>query len=197
MEVRFITFDLLGSGKSLKSDELNYDYKDQLTALNNSIDELNVTTPLILVGHSLGTFIATRYAKTHPKKVQRLVLISPPIYTIEDLNNPAFIVAIKAFKDIIGAKDSRILQTKSFNNSMEKIVLDRKNYQILAEVKTPTELIYGAKDQLIASHNIPKLLKENSIFIKATKTPGRHGVTQDKFNKIHAILKEVLNAETI
>ena len=58
--VRFITFDLLGSGKSLKSDKLNYDYEDQLEALHNAILKLDLDIPLILVGHSLGTFIVTR-----------------------------------------------------------------------------------------------------------------------------------------
>ena len=56
-EVRFVTFDLLGSGKSPKSAKLNYDYKDQLEALHNAISKLKLRVPLILVGHSLGTFI--------------------------------------------------------------------------------------------------------------------------------------------
>lgn len=64
-DVRFITFDLLGSGKSYKSNDLNYDYSDQLTALHNSIKKLELNIPLILVGHSLGTFIISRYAKNH------------------------------------------------------------------------------------------------------------------------------------
>ena len=35
--VRFVTFDLLGSGKSPKSDKFNYDYKEQVEALHNAI----------------------------------------------------------------------------------------------------------------------------------------------------------------
>ena len=34
--VRFVTFDLLGSGASYKNNKLNYDYNDQLTAFGNS-----------------------------------------------------------------------------------------------------------------------------------------------------------------
>ena len=89
--VRFVTFDLLGSGKSLKDDNLNYDYKDQLTALHNAIKKLKVKTPLVLVGHSLGTFIVTRYASKHKKMVRNLILISPPIYTLTDLDNHSII----------------------------------------------------------------------------------------------------------
>lgn len=194
--VRFVTFDLLGSGKSIKDDSLNYDYKDQLTALHNSIEALGMNTPLVLVGHSLGTFIVTRYASTYTGAVSRLVLISPPVYTVDDLENPAFAVAIKAFKDVVGVKNHAILKEKSFNNSMEKIVLDKKNYQTLAGLKIPTDLVFGDEDQLIASYNLPKLVKSNPR-ISTTKVHGRHGVTRDKFSKISAILEEALNAQNL
>lgn len=194
-DVRFVTFDLLGSGKSLKSDKLNYDYADQLEALHNAISKLKLDdTPLVLVGHSLGTFIVTRYADTYKKTLKKLILISPPIYTEEDLDNPAFEEAIKVFKDAVALKDRKILQEKAFNNSMEKIVLNRKNYKVLAGLTTPTVLIYGNMDQLIAPHNIPKILKDNPKHLSAIKTEGRHGITHDKYSKMVNILEEVLNA---
>ncbi|MBR3156938.1 alpha/beta hydrolase [Candidatus Saccharibacteria bacterium] len=197
-DVRFVTFDLLGSGKSLKSDQLNYDYADQLEALHNAISKLKLgSTPLVLVGHSLGTFIVTRYADTYKGTLKKLILISPPIYTEEDLDNPAFEKAIKVFKDAVNLKDHNILQEKSFNNSMEKIVLNRKNYKVLAGLTTPTILIYGNMDQIIASYNVPKVLKENSKHLTAIKTEGRHGITHDKYSKMVNILEEVLNAEAL
>lgn len=197
-EIRFITFDLLGSGKSLKSDELNYDYHDQVTALHNSIRALKLgKTPLVLIGHSLGTFIVTKYAATHEKTVQSLILVSPPIYTPEDLDNPAFAAGMKMFRDAVGLKNHKILEDKAFNNSMDRIVLNRNNYQTLSEIKVPTVLIYGVADQLIASYNVPKVLKDNSKYVKAIKTNGRHGITEDKYRKIGKILEEALNAQDI
>ncbi len=195
-KVRFVTFDLLGSGKSMKGDDLNYDYEDQLSALHNSIEALKINTPLVLVGHSLGTFIVTRYASVYKNAVLRLILISPPVFTVEDLDNPAFAIAMRAFKDIIGAKNPAILNEKSFTNSMEKIVLSRDNYQTLAELEVPTDLIYGDEDQLIASYNLPKLIKDNRR-VTANKVHGRHGVTNDKFAKTTAILEELLNAQDL
>lgn len=192
--VRFVTFDLLGSGKSLKTDELNYDYHDQLEALHNSIEELKLgKTPLILVGHSLGTFIVTRYAATYKKEVDKLILVSPPVYTEKDFDNPAFEKGIKLFKDTVSLKNRKILEEKAFNNSMEKIVLDRKNYQVLAGLKLPTTIIYGNLDQLIASYNMPKLLKDNPNIV-AFKTEGRHGVTRDKYDLLAKLLEETLDA---
>ena len=193
-DVRFVTFDLLGSGKSLKDDRLNYDYKEQLEALHNSIESLKLKTPLVLVGHSLGTFIVTKYADTYKKSVKKLVLVSPPIYTLEDLASPQFAAGIEAFKNMVSLKNRSILKEKAFNNSMEKIVLNKKNYKTLAEIKTPTVLVYGEADALIGAYNIPRLLKENPKYITAIKTIGRHGVSRDKYTKLVPILEEVLNA---
>ena len=192
--VRFVTFDLLGSGKSPKDDSLNYDYKDQLESLHNSIENLKLTTPLVLVGHSLGTFIVTRYTATYERSVKHLILISPPVFTPEDLNNPAFAAGIDGFKKTVNIKKPGIIKEKSFINSMDKIVLDKNNYQTLSSLKTPTTLIYGNADQLISSYNIPRLLKDNSNYIKAIKTIGRHGVTHDKYSKLREVLEEILNA---
>lgn len=192
--VRFVTFDLLGSGQSLKSDKLNYDYKDQLEALHNSIEKLKIKTPLVLVGHSLGTFIVTKYADTYKKTVKELILVSPPVYTIKDFENPAFEAGINAFKELIAIKNRKVLEEKSFINSMNKIVLEKKNYQTLANLKTRTVLIYGEMDQLIASYNMPNLLKDNPKYITAIKTIGRHGVSRDKYTKIREILEEIINA---
>lgn len=193
--IRFIAFDLLGSGKSRKDDALNYDYKDQIEALHNSIEKLRIgDTPLVLVGHSMGTLIVTRYADTYKKSVKALILISPPIYTENDLNNPAFTTSMKMFQDAIALKNRKIIEEKSFKNSIEKIILNRRNYQVLTELKTPAILIYGNLDQLIAPYNIPKALKENPKYLKAIKTEGRHGVSRDKYTKLTGILEEILNA---
>lgn len=193
-DIRFVAFDLLGSGKSRSDDKLNYDYKDQLTALHNSIEKLKINTPIVLVGHSMGTFIVTRYADSYKKSIKHLILVSPPVYTIADLENPAFTAAIKVFKDAVSVKNHKILEEKSFNNSMEKIVLDKKNYKTLANLKTPATLIYGELDQFIASYNIPNIVKENPKYLRSIKTIGRHGVSRDKYTKMVGVLEEILNA---
>ena len=192
-DVRFVAFDLLGSGKSLKSDKLDYGFKDQLSALHNSISKLKVKTPLVLVGHSMGTLIVSRYANEHKRIVNQLVLISPPIYTENDLDNPAFKAGIKVFTDAVSIKNHKIIEEKPFKNSMSKIVLSRHNYDNFVNLAVPTVLIYGNMDQFIASYNIPKLLKVNPNLF-AIKTEGRHGVSRDKYTKMVDILEEMLNA---
>ena len=191
-KVRFVTFDLLGSGKSLKDDSLEYNYDEQIEALHNAISDLDPNTPIVLIGHSLGTFIVTRYAKTYPDSIQKLILVSPPIYSPKDFDNPAFWAGIDMFKKAISAKNPEILKEKAFNNSMENIVLCRNNYQTLTEIDIPTALVFGAEDRLIASHNIPGILKKNKNIV-AISTIGHHGITKNKFTKISTLLKETLD----
>lgn len=191
-KIRFVTFDLLGAGESYNGDDLEYNYDEQILALDNAISELKLDTPLVLVGHSLGTFIVTRYAATHGDTVHKLILVSPPVFTEEDFENPLFTLGIEMFKNAIGERDPSILETKAFKNSMENIVLDKSNYQVLSRLKTPAILIYGDEDALIASYNMPGLLKDNPEYLHAVKTKGKHGVSPDKFEGIAEALKQIL-----
>ena len=190
-DCRIVTYDLLGSGKSNSDDSLEYTYEEQLEALHNGISHLDLDSPLMLVGHSLGTFIVTRYVNTYPKEASDLVLISPPIYLPEDYDNPLFAVGMKAFEKSVSLRKKDILQNKAFKNSMKHIVMDRNNYNVLVGTKTPTTIIYGKDDKLIASYNIPKLLKDNAN-IKAVGVKGKHGVSSEKFEDIFNTFKEAI-----
>lgn len=192
--VRFVTFDLLGWGVSKKSDKLNYNYTEQLEALHNSIEKLKIKTPLVLIGHSMGTFIVTRYADTYKRTVRELILISPPIYTLEDMASPLFESAINIFKNKLSESDHSVVNSRSFINSMKYIVLNKQNYKTLANIKTPTVMIWGELDAIIASYNIPKILKENPKYLTAIQAPSGHGITKDKYSKILPILEKILNA---
>lgn len=194
-DVRFLAFDLLGAGESMASDELKYDYAEQLEALHNSIEDLELDVPLVLVGHSMGTLIITRYANTHKKSVRKLILISPPIYTEQDFDNPIFQEGTKAFCDAVRAKSRAKTDSRQFDASMKHIVSDKRNYKVLAELKTPAVLIYGFKDTIIVPHNIPKILKANPDYLTAIRTDGLHGVSIDKYIKVPKILREILNED--
>lgn len=191
-DIRFVSFDLLGSGKSLKSDKLNYDFKDQLEALKNSLDDLKINTPLVLVGHSMGCLISSRLTDEHRRMVKELILISPPVFTLKDFESPKFAIEQEGFKKIILLKFPELKKDKVFENELTKIVNNKKNYEILKRLTRPTTIIYGVADKIIASYNIPGLLKANPK-ITAIKTPGAHGVGHDKYPKLVPILERILN----
>lgn len=194
--VRFVTFDLLGAGKSYKSKDLDYNYTEQLEALDNSIQALNIKTPLILLGHSMGTLIATRYASLHKKTVSKLILVSPPIFKPEDFDNPEFKAGMGSFEKKV--RDNKLPATlvRAFRCSMDEIVLDSKNYAVLAKIKTPATLIYGDEDKIIAIQNIPGILKLNKS-LSAIKTSGKHGVSREKYVQILKVLEEEIYAKNL
>ena len=185
--IRIVAFDLLGAGESYASDELEYNYDEQIEALYNSIKELGIKGPLVLVGHSMGTMIATRFANTHPQMVDGLILISAPVYRKEDILDPRFKKAMDGFREVVAVKDKTILNTKAFNNEIDSIVSNVENYEYLLRLNKPTVIIYGELDRIIASFNIPGLLKQNKS-ISAIKTAGAHGVSKDKYHKIVSVL---------
>ena len=191
-DMRLVAFDLLGSGKSYTSDELEYNYDEQLEALNNAIKELNFNKPLVLVGHSMGTMIATRFSSLHPELVKGLVLISAPVYRREDIENPLFERAMDGFRNVVSKKGNEVLKSKAFNNEIKNIVSNKENYNYLLRLSKPTVIIYGELDKIIAPFNIPQLLKDNPN-IKAIKTAGAHGVSKDKYAKIISTLRKLNN----
>ena len=72
-------------------------------------------------------------------------------------------------------------------------MLNKRNYWVLAGLKTRAVLIYGALDQIIAPQNIPKVLKENPKYLTAIKVEGGHSVSHDKYSRMVGVLEEVLN----
>lgn len=193
-DVRFITFDLLGAGKSYGSDKLEYSLSEQLEALSNSIAKLKLTTPLVLVGHSMGSLIALNYADTFKKSVKKLILVSPPLYTKKDIEHPAFKEGVKLFEKVVGSRHKGSTDGKQFKASMNNIVITDKNYKTLGKITTDTYILYGNQDQFISSYNIPKVAKENEKRITIIKTIGAHQMSRDKYHKLVPILEEVLNA---
>jgi pimeloyl-ACP methyl ester carboxylesterase len=77
---RLIAIDILGFGKSVADVDTLFTLDNHVAALARTISRLHLRNGYVLVGHSLGSLIAVRYAATRRTKVSRLILISPPIY---------------------------------------------------------------------------------------------------------------------
>lgn len=83
---------LAGSVKVCSYDRAGYGFSDvgplprnldaDVSDLHNLVRNANLKTPLVLVGHSLGSNIVRRYADVHPGDVGGLVLIDPPAQDI-------------------------------------------------------------------------------------------------------------------
>lgn len=83
---RAIRVDLLGHGDSSHPDNpADFDLKAIYLAFENWLESLDLQEPAHLVGHSLGGYLALRYALRYPDRVQSLALISP-LYCMAQLN---------------------------------------------------------------------------------------------------------------
>ncbi|TLM98115.1 MAG: alpha/beta fold hydrolase, partial [Actinobacteria bacterium] len=79
-DYRIIAPDVLGFGESEKPTDINYTADEHALVLENTLKDLGVVDPFLLVGYSLGGDIAIRYASKYPSRVRRLFMLSAPFY---------------------------------------------------------------------------------------------------------------------
>ena len=74
---RLIGVDLRGHGNTRNPGGI-CTLEDHLTDLKETIDHLKLKKPIVIIGHSFGALLATKYAERYPKKVSKLGLVSLP-----------------------------------------------------------------------------------------------------------------------
>lgn len=215
--VRLISLDLLGFGKSLRADWLDYDYLDYDEALDRTIKALKIDAPVVLVGHSMGSLIAADYATNfeHSATLSRLILVSPPILMPEELAKLPDKAYIKSYgslskiaNDVPAAEvlahliqrfssfRSVYIKTPAFAKSMEQIILNCKNYQTFNKLRTPTVIIHGHFDPLVMRSNLKRVAEKNHAYVKYVSVIGHHDISIGKRAKILAEIKKSLKEDT-
>ncbi len=77
--------DLLGHGESWKPRQLEHYTSDAVFEhMRGWIDSLNLEGPVVLIGHSLGGYLALQFALQYPERVRAMVLVNP-FYTQNQL----------------------------------------------------------------------------------------------------------------
>ena len=167
-----IAIDLLGFGESPAPADSEYTLADHCAAIERTIDSLHVRTPFTLVGHSMGSLIGARYAARNPRRVEKLVLVSPPVYVapaeLSDavertkldlyLKAYAYIRANKKFTldharvvekllPIPKAMDINEGNWDAFVKSLMNSIESQTTISDLAAVKAPIEVVYGDLDE--------------------------------------------------
>jgi len=109
---RVIAVDILGFGQSPAPDGCEYRLEDHVAALAVTIRSLKLREPFVLVGHSLGSLIVTRYAAMQGDgtvisvwkrllgrgMVARLLLVGPPVYlTPSDIGDSRVRARVSAY----------------------------------------------------------------------------------------------------
>lgn len=176
---RVISIDLLGFGESPAPADAEYTIDEHAAALARTLRSLKLGRQFVLVGHSMGALIASRYVATHPRRVSKLILVSPPIYlptnAVGDPGDRAamglyfrayeFLRENKDFTMRAAASLARLSPIKNLFEVSERnwraFVLSLKNsietqtaLSDLAAVRVPVALVYGSLDPFIAPAGI-------------------------------------------
>lgn len=215
--VRLIALDLLGFGKSLQTDWLDYDYNDYETALEQTLIKLKITGPVVIVGHSMGSLIAASFAVTKHSyedvNIVRLILVSPPVLMSDELARMPDRVYSKSYGSLqklakeepvmevianlvqrFSSFNSSYIKTPAFGRSMEQVILNPKNFQTFCKLKTPTLIVHGHFDPLVMRSNLKQVAIKNPN-VRFISVIGHHDISAQKRSKIFIELKQVLREE--
>lgn len=176
---RCVAIDLLGFGESPVPPDCEYTLEDHVQAVAQTVKSLKFKEPFALVGHSMGGLIAPRYAATHPKLVNKLVLVSPPIYTqpealadrrdrrVQDLYLKAYKFVrenrdftlrngriVAELLPIKRAMDINERTWEPFVKSLEHTIESQTTISDLAALDVPVEIVYGSRDEFASPGGI-------------------------------------------
>lgn len=196
-----ITIDLLGFGQSPKPTWSTYDMNAHMSSLQHTLNKLRLGKDITLVGHSLGSLLVSRYASENSAHIQRVLLLSPPVYpNIEDISGRFAKrltgVLLKTYKflrsnpritpesfakisKIIPLPRGVILNPETWQPFMLTLQHCIEEQTILEDVMTlsmPIDVFYGSLDQVLVSANV-ELLGQNE-HVTLHSYIGNHDLTK-------------------
>jgi pimeloyl-ACP methyl ester carboxylesterase len=191
---RCITIDLVGFGDSPKPQWYRYTMEEHIRDIRRTIAGLHLREPFTLAGHSLGSLIATRYARVLPRHVSRLVLLSPPVYAPLDTIDSRTArqrtsMYLQAYKYLRSNKRinvdtfvslSRIIPPLKFLvlnratwlpfvRSLEQCIENQTIIKDIAEVPAPVDIFYGIFDEVVVTYNVRSLAKIRDVTLHPLK----------------------------
>ncbi|HEY8992423.1 MAG TPA: alpha/beta fold hydrolase [Candidatus Microsaccharimonas sp.] len=183
-DLRIVSMDLLGFGRSPKPEWLQYNVEVQARSVIATLAGLGIRQPLIIVGHSLGSLTAVEIAKLSPRMVKSLILCSPPLYSNE-ISKKLMIdqtKILKQFYRIILKNSHRIIKAapvgtkfnlvgKIFNinshnanaymGALESSIMEQTSLEDIVKIKKPIHMIHGSFDPVVIKKNLTKVLRAN------------------------------------
>jgi long-chain acyl-CoA synthetase len=145
-QYRVIVPDLRGHGQS-DAPFSDYTMPEIVEDLDTITDELEISEPFILVGHSFGGSICAEFAAAHPEKLKHLVLIATAgEYPLP--NSAALLsrIPVGVFKPFWRFRPRWNAEIHVMKRMMLNNMRHWKGWEILETIRTPTMLIIGERD---------------------------------------------------
>ena len=106
--------DQIGFGKSSKPEHYQFSFAALASNTSELLDELGIDKTVVL-GHSMGGMLATRFALIHPERTAKLVLLNP--------------IGLENYLEYVQSKDIDFFYKLSLEQTAEKIrAYQQKNY---------------------------------------------------------------------
>ena len=183
-DVRIISIDLLGFGKSPAPSWLTYNIRVQARSVMTTLLGRRIRRPLIIVGHSMGSLVAIEMARRYSLLVNSLVLCSPPLYSDEQrrrllpnpnrmlksiyrlmVDNPKRVVDVSSFVDRLKIAGSAFHITADnvtiFMSALEAAIIDQTALSDMRAIQKPIRLIHGRLDPLVIKANLRDVVDAN------------------------------------
>ena len=78
-DYQVVAIDLLGFGDSPKPRKSAYNYNDHIESISATLEHLGIRGQFTLMGHSMGSLLALRFANLYPERITQLLLTNMPI----------------------------------------------------------------------------------------------------------------------
>lgn len=183
-DIRVISIDLLGFGRSPSPRWMKYDVRIQAQSVARTLLRMNIKTPLIIVGHSMGSLTAIEIAKRYPLFIKSLILCSPPLYSDAEerellpsqgtmlrrfyqlvLKNPQSIVqavplAVK-LKIVGDAFDVTAKNVDIYLAALQSSIIHQTALPDVSRLHKPVHIIHGILDPVVIKKNLDQVVKNN------------------------------------
>ncbi|HSH18383.1 MAG TPA: alpha/beta hydrolase [Candidatus Saccharimonadales bacterium] len=198
---RCITIDLVGFGDSPKPQWYQYTMDEHIRDIRRTIHALKLKEPFTLVGHSLGSLIATRYARLLPRHVARLVLLSPPVYApLDSISSRSarqrtslYLRAYRFIRTHPRVTPQNVLRLTRivpflkfivlneatwvpFIRSLEQCIENQTIIEDIVAVEAPVDIFYGVFDEVVIPYNVRQLASLRDVQLHPMKV--NHIVTK-------------------
>jgi pimeloyl-ACP methyl ester carboxylesterase len=206
---RVITIDLLGFGGSPVPHDSSYSLAEHVASVRRTLRSLRIRGRFVLVGHSMGGIIAARFAARYRRRLTRLVLVSPPVFsspaevgdaadrTAMDLyhrayqflrDNKDFTIRAAAqlarLSPIPGLLEVSERNWRAFVLSLENTVEAQTTVSDLVRIDVPVDVVYGTLDPLLGPTGMRIVSRLRGVTVH--RVPGGDHVIRPRMARVIA-----------